>query len=527
MKPLVASLASIAFCTLALSRPALATGFTDVGDDLHAREKTEVKIEGYFRVRAEDLYNLDLDRGLTPSGDPLYPVPADDPNGQSLTHADMRLRTDLAVYSLGGGVAIKSRIDVFDNVAMGSNAVGIPGASTTQKPPAGAFRVKRVYGEVRTPIGLLAAGRMGNSWGLGMLANGGDCADCDSGDAQDRVAFVTPLAGLIWAAAYDFSWIGPTAWRKDEVRRIGWAPSTQVHTITFASLRFHDPATVLRRTKAGKATFDFGAYVSHRWQTDDAPYEYLSIASSAQPTTSPIVPRGFRATAIDGWARFVAPDVRIELEVAYLLATIDQPALLPGVRANGNVTSHQLGLAMQSDFGAETRLVSAGLDAGYASGDPAPGFGAVNTSTAAPLPKPGDLDGPQANLTSDRRVDNFRFHPDYRIDRILFREIIGTVTDAVYARPHARVDLWRSGTGTLRMMAAGVVSFANEATSTPSGSRPLGIEIDPTLAYASRDGFGVAFEYAVLFPLAGLDNPRAHLNARPAQLFRLRLSYLF
>ena len=50
----------------------------------------------------------------------------------------------------------------------------------------------------------------------------------------------------------------------------------------------------------------------------------------------------------------------------------------------------------------------------------------------------GQLDGPQANLPRDHTVDNFRFHPDYHIDQILFREIIGTVTDAIYVRPHVR-----------------------------------------------------------------------------------------
>jgi hypothetical protein len=53
------------------------------------------------------------------------------------------------------------------------------------------------------------------------------------------------------------------------------------------------------------------------------------------------------------------------------------------------------------------------------------------------------------------------------------------------------------------------------------------VEIDPTLAYASRDGFGIAFEYGVLFPLAGLDNTSAHLTAQPAQLGRVRLQYFF
>ena len=33
-------------------------------------------------------------------------------------------------------------------------------------------------------IGYLAGGRMGHHWGLGMLGNGGDCPDCDSGDSE-------------------------------------------------------------------------------------------------------------------------------------------------------------------------------------------------------------------------------------------------------------------------------------------------------------------------------------------------------
>ena len=59
------------------------------------------------------------------------------------------------------------------------------------------------------------------------------------------------------------------------------------------------------------------------------------------------------------------------------------------------------------------------------------------------------------------------------------------------------------------------------------GKSPLGVEIDPTLAYGSRDGFGVALEYAVLFPLAGPRQPRRDLDAYPAQLARVRVMYMF
>ena len=124
-------------------------------------------------------------------------------------------------------------------------------------------------------------------------------------------------------------------------------------------------------------------------------------------------------------------------------------------------------------------------------------------------------------------MNNFQFHPDYFIDRILFREIIGTVTGAVYARPHVRVDVMRFAPGVLQASLFGVASTAVYAENTPGGKAPLGIEIDPTLAYASRDGFGIALEYAVLFPLAGLDNPVAHMHAFPAQLGRVRVMYRF
>ena len=60
-----------------------------------------VKLDGYLRARAEDLYNLDLDRGLTPSGQPLFPVPLGNPSAQALTYADMRLRTDVARLRAG------------------------------------------------------------------------------------------------------------------------------------------------------------------------------------------------------------------------------------------------------------------------------------------------------------------------------------------------------------------------------------------------------------------------------------------
>ncbi len=137
------------------------------------------------------------------------------------------------------------------------------------------------------------------------------------------------------------------------------------------------------------------------------------------------------------------------------------------------------------------------------------------------------MEGPQAYPPRDTTADNFRFHSDYRIDRILFAEIIGTVTDVAYVRPRGRVRLLNLATSTLVGELAAVGTRALYASSTPGGAHELGVEVDSSLRWVSKDGFDARLEHAVLFPMAGLANPDAGLTATPAQLLRLRLAFLF
>jgi uncharacterized protein (TIGR04551 family) len=523
-----ASRIAAAAAALLVSSSAGATGFHEAGQDFVPREKTEVDLSGYFRTRGEALHNLDLDRGLQPNGQPIFPVPQSDPKAQTLTHWDMRWRTDMRVYAPGSMVAVKARIDVLDNVALGSLPEGIPSASGTQRSPADVLRVRRAYGELLLPFGLIAAGRMGTHWGLGMVANGGDCLDCDSADASDRVAFITPLFGHIFALAYDFSATGPQAVRPNQNRTVGFEPSTDVRTATFAWLRWKDDETRIRRRRAGKTTVEYGSYITHRWQTNDVPAAYLQSAQPLDPFANGgtgVTARGFRATAFDAWLRLTFPWARVEAEGAFITAIVDQPSLIPGLLLRDPVKSRQIGAVLQTDFGPIDSMFTAGLDGGYASGDPAPGFGVVVRPNAAP-PQNGDLDGPQASPRRDNRIDNFKFHSDYRIDRILFREIIGAVTDAMYVRPHARLRLTRTRSAELSATTDIIGSRAVEASSTLSGKAPLGVEVDPSLIFETHS-FLAALDYAVLFPLAGFDNVVTGQTGKPAQLIRLRLNYLF
>ncbi|MCA9679948.1 MAG: TIGR04551 family protein, partial [Myxococcales bacterium] len=491
------------------------------------RSKVEADIHGVLRARGESLYNLDLDRGLDPSGHALFPVPLD--GGQRLSGGDLRFRSDLAFYAPGTGVAVKLRVDVLDDVALGSTPeVGTGRAPTPAASPgqtAGLVRVERAWGEALTPFGVLAAGRMGAHWGLGIAANGGDCDDCDGGDAADRVAFLAPLFGHLLALSYDFSWSGPVTARKDAARTVELAESDDVTTVTVALLNARTPATLLRRAAAGRATVEYGAYVSHRWQADDVPAAYLPVAVPVGlDDPAQLMARDFSATSAGGWLRMLTPGFRLEAEAIYAHARVGQTSLIPGVELTQPATSNQVGLAVETE--AKLGGLHLGVDGGFASGDDAPGFGAFPVPGAAAA-QPGDLDGPQADPPGDTTVDNFRFHPDYRIDRILFREIIGTITDAAYLRPHVTARLADLGHAWIEAGATLIASWAIEPSSTPSGARALGVEVDPTLTFGSRDGFRAALEYAVLLPGAAFDNPDQGLDAAPAQLWRVRVGYVF
>jgi uncharacterized protein (TIGR04551 family) len=509
-----------------------ASGLADHGEDLIEREKTEIQVDGFLRVRGDWLHNLDLDRGTTPSGRPLFAVPLAAPRGQDLFVADMRLRTDVAIYAPFAAAAVKVRIDVIDDLVFGSTPVLSPGTGNAPTPaatpgqlPSTLLRVKRAYGEVLTPVGYFAAGRMGNMWGLGMLANGGDCLDCNLGDQADRVAFVTSVVGHLWALAFDWSAVGPTQYRRDGQRQLILDPSSDVRSLSFALMNVKDDHTRKRRRVAGRWSVEYGLLASYRWQDNDVPEAYLPLAQPRPLQATGVMRRGYKAGVFDAWLRLQGPAFLLEAEAAVLAAEVEQPSLYPGVLLRDRVRSLQAGGALETQFGAPDARFVGGVNLGFASGDPAPGFGAF--PPAGSTATPGELDAPQVDIPRDTRLDNFRFHPDYRVDRILFAEIIGTVTDAWYVRPWARARIVDFRSAQLAARLQGTFTRAIYASSTPGNDAALGLEVHAALTWESKDGFDVLAEYAVLFPFAGLDNPAQSLTAQPAQLGRVRLAWRF
>ena len=242
------------------------------------------------------------------------------------------------------------------------------------------------------------------------------------------------------------------------------------------------------------------------------------------------MPRGYQAAAVDGWAALTHPLLRIEAERPPSSATMQQASLIPGVLYHEPVTAQQIGRrARERVRRGRSRAVGAGFDAGYASGDHgSPGFGAFPAVGARRRPARGPRRAQGEPAATTTRVNNFRFHPDYFIDRILFREIIGTVTGAVLPAPpralgrHAHRARRAPG-----VASRGIASWAVFAENAPGGKRPSASRSTRRSPTRAATASASRLEYGVLFPLAGLDNPVAHLDAFPAQLAALRVMYRF
>ena len=216
-----------------------------------------------------------------------------------------------------------------------------------------------------------------------------------------------------------------------------------------------------------------------------------------------------------------------------------------GVDSDGNpipLNVFQGAAALESSYRLLNDSLQIGLNAGFASGDDAPGFGlrpVINQN-----PNPGDADAKQYGrcievddngdcILIDDNISNFRFDPDYQVDLILFREVLGTVTDAVYIKPHITYFV-NPNTG---IRADIISSFAHYATSTPGNASPLGVELDASAFYQSLDGFHFMMQYGYLFPLAGLNHAvdadgnaqvrEQFAAAQPAQTFQLFFGVAF
>jgi uncharacterized protein (TIGR04551 family) len=137
-----------------------------------------------------------------------------------------------------------------------------------------------------------------------------------------------------------------------------------------------------------------------------------------------------------------------------------------------------------------------------------------------------------------KTVSTFRFNPAYRIDMILWRSIMRSVTGAYYFRPGINYDFLRSPFGQLFGARFNVVwSRAASKRQTWGDGNDLGVELNTSVYWRSEDGpepidgFHAIFQWGMLFPLQGLGYPSGGKPSGAKTLFpqnlRLVLGVVF
>lgn len=535
---------------------------------------------GYFRFRWDTFGNGHLTGspypGATPSGilppidlEGVAPqtslVDSDDNDSSVVSSANVRFRWE-PTFVIDEALRISAQVDVLDNLVLGSTPAFGPGdplhpigfLSESQASPSSgtnsiedAIRVHRVWAEW-TLFQLLTIefGRMPNHWGLGMLHHGGGCLDCDYGDSVDRIAVSARLIGDIHARfAWDFPGEGAilASPRDFYGQPYDGAQADDVEQFVLEIYSLPQTKESIDNRKADLyerrlPVVDWGVRNTLRYETlaSDLQGAVQGCAAGSADAVYPTLAQDYDCMILyprdafywlpDAWVRLEwHPDPgvswMIELELAGVLfgeigrvQTLDEADSDKEMWAGGGLLRSVL------DVGE----VYVGIEAGIASGDDQPYFGIKDRSNVA-VADADYLNEAGADVRNNDIVTNFKFNRGYHTDLLLFREIIGAVTNAVYVKPSVGYDL--VDTDDLRIGGRLDLLYAAAAVpeGTPGNDGHLGFEADAQLYFHLPPHFFGVVEGGLLIPLGGLDVDLggSSVNAEPAWTVQGRLHLVF
>jgi uncharacterized protein (TIGR04551 family) len=483
------------------------------------------ELDGYLRFRTDWFKNFHLGfdddptLGGAPFREPLgCNTSSGDPCSETLKSANMRLRLE-PIINIDERSSVHFQVDVLDNLVLGSTPDGWFGDGTPAPtniplsafsggqvaPEAGrnsdidSIRVKRAWAEVMTPLGLLKFGRQPSHWGMGILANSGAAdpftgtydLDSDYGDTADRLMFGTMIPGTHYRFAVGTDWAStkPTAAQSDLfLNRYDGQPwdledHDDVSQWLLVLARIDSPEKFKDILDQGDLALNYGTYFVYRTQG----WDYTGNQVGQTPDLTKLVERKATAYIPDVWLKLGKGKLDFEMEAVGIFGSIDE-------MSDFNLDAidiFQFGGAARTGYRLVDDKLRLGLEVGFATGDQwdlSP-QGCTNVRDCRPLPE-------------ETAFDAFRFDFDYKIDLILFRELIGTVTNATYLKPTLSYEVTRS----LKLKVANVTSFANRPVSTPGNGTMYGTEFDADIGY-ENEGFFAGIAYGILFPLGAMDHP--------------------
>ena len=513
-----------------------------------ARRTTQViELDGYLRLRTDFLHKLHLDQtyettasmttaGTTASRTPPFPGPTECPisearcSSKNLGNGNLRLRLEPTI-NMTDQVRVLAQVDVLDNLILGStpdslaqNDAARSGAvSSTQWPPdfrytgsKSSLVAKRAWGEVDSEFGSLRFGRMPWHFGRGIAYNNGNCPDCEGGTTVDRILGLTQLYGHQVALAWDYG-AQNTLWTQPgfvfpqgfdvEGPPYDLSQRDDVLQLTVGITKLDDERRFMERATQGELMFNYGLQVVYREQGQEV-YELSADAKRKRDARMPLTHEDLNmslTTDVDAlmllpslWMKLGWKALTVEAEASGVAGRIKNAGPLAAGEnvADKRLTLQQMGWVVATELRLYRNAFFLGFETGGATGDQAEDPSTYLNYRWKFTPQP----------PGDRHIRDFKFSPEYHIDEILFRRIIGTVTNAIYVKPAMTYWLDLAERRQLGLSAAFIYSMAMEKVSTPGNSFPYGVEMNLGLNYRNpADGFYAGITWAVLWPMGALN----------------------
>ncbi len=505
------------------------------------RVRQVIQLDGYARLRSDFFHKLHLDQTyFTSSGPrrtPPFPTPLECPadetrcNSKNLGGANLRLRLEPTI-NVTDQVRVIAQIDILDNTLMGSTPDSLVNARrpgdrtnrapfgslyTTQDPPevginnlVTSVRAKRAWGEVDSEFGSLRFGRMPWHFGRGIAFNNGSCMDCDGGTTVDRVLALTQLYGHQVAASWDFGPQGEHIGLIDLGTHdpngppLDLSQKDDVLQLMLSVLRLDDDRRFAERALQGELMFNYGGQLVFRKQGSEL-YDFSDerVRNAITPLTREDITTALNVK-VDAlvflpslWMKLAWKALTVEAETSAVLGRVGDAGPLVS-DPDKRLTLRSLGWVVATELRLYKNAFFLGFETGGATGDQAENPNTYLNYRWKFVPQP----------PGDHLMADYKFSPEYHIDEILFRRIIGTVTNAAYVKPAMTYWLDLAERRQVGLSAAFIYSAAIQPVSTPGNAYSYGVEMNLGLTYRNpADGFYGGVTWAVLWPMSALNRP--------------------